>query len=327
MLDDYKNIQPVIYKQLKNILDDKLSHSFIFVTNKNVYADEIINAFVKAIVCEKKNTNNKSCGNCNICNRIDKKEFSEIKIIKPDGLWIKKDQLIELQKEMGTKPIEGEKKVYLIYEAEKMNLSAANCLLKFLEEPLDNIIAILITDNYNKIIETIVSRCQPIIFSNNDINEYIKKYNFENKTLLKLCFLYKKDKNIEEYMNNKENEKFLDAVINFIIKYEEKKLKMICYNKKNFIDVFKEKEDVYYCFELIILFYKDVLQYKIKNNVTIFDNYMSEIIKISNRESKEKIINKLNKIIRSNENIKTGMNINLFLEKLIVELEGVNEND
>lgn len=326
MLDDYKERQSVTYRQLKNILNDNLSHAFIFIINKNIYADGIVISFAKSIICKNKFTNKKSCIDCNICERIDNNDFSELKIIRPDGLWIKKDQLIELQKEMSTKPIEGKKKVYIIYEAEKMNSSAANCLLKFLEEPFDDIVAILVTDNYNQLIDTIASRCQTIALNNSDVNEYIKKYDFENKTLLKLFLIYNNKEEINEYMNNKDNKKFLDNVIKFILKYEQEKIRMICYNKKYFIDLFKQKDEIYYVFELITLFYKDVLQYKIKKSVNYFDSYIYEVEKISNEKTKEEIIKKLNIIIRSKENIKSGMNINLFLEKLIVELEGGIKN-
>lgn len=326
MLDDYKEKEPIVYKQLKNIINDNLSHAFLFIKNKNLYADKIINSFMKSIICKDRYTNKKACNDCNICERIDKKEYSEIKIIKPEGLWIKKEQLIELQREMSTKALEGEKRIYVIYEAEKMNSSAANCLLKFLEEPPKNIVAILITDEYGGIIDTIASRCQTIAFYDSDINEYAKLYNYKNKTLLKLHLLYKNNQNTEEYMNNSENVFFLENIINFILKYEEKKINMICDNKKYFIDIFKQKEDIYYSLEVMILFYKDVLKFIIKREVDIFENYLEKIREVANKNDKQKIIYKLNIMIKNKENIKSGMNINLFLEKLIIELEGGVKN-
>ena len=58
------------------------------------------------------------------------------------------------------------KRIYIIKECDKMNLQTANSILKFLEEPADNIIAILMTNNISKLLETIVSRCQLIRLNN-----------------------------------------------------------------------------------------------------------------------------------------------------------------
>lgn len=327
MLDEYKEKQPIIYRQLKNILDGNLSHAFIFVTNKNIYSDQIISSFVKSIICINNHTNKDACSKCNICERIDKNEYSEIKIIRPDGLWIKKDQLIDMQKEMSTKPIEGEKRVYLIYDAEKMNKQASNSLLKFLEEPSENIIAILVTDSYNQIIDTIASRCQTITFNNSNICECVKSYNYENITLLKLFMMFQNEKNLDEYMKNKDNELFLENIVKFVLKYEELNMKMICHAKKYFHNVFSDKEDICYVFEIITLFYKDAVEYKLKNKISYFDNYIDQIKKVSENNTQKELIYKLNIIIGHKEYIKSGMNINLFLEKLFIDLEGGAKNE
>lgn len=88
--------------------------------------------------------------------------YVDVKVIKSDGMWIKKDQLLDLQSEFNNKAFEGNKKIYIIRSAEKMNVQTANSILKFLEEPVDDIIAILITDNINMLLPTIISRCQVI---------------------------------------------------------------------------------------------------------------------------------------------------------------------
>ena len=76
-------------------------------------------------------------------------EYTELKIVKPNGQFIKKEQLLELQNSVLNKPVEANKIIYIIKNAERLNSSSANSILKFLEEPEDNIIAILLTDNLN----------------------------------------------------------------------------------------------------------------------------------------------------------------------------------
>ena len=73
---------------------------------------------------------------------------------------IKKEQILNIKSEMNENTINSGKLFYIIEYAENLNSSSANALLKFLEEPDDELIAILVTKNINKVISTIVSRCQ-----------------------------------------------------------------------------------------------------------------------------------------------------------------------
>lgn len=141
MLDRYKIGQPLVYTMLNNAIDsDKLSHAYLFDANGNDEVYDIIYSFVKMIFC--RNISDKKKIN-NICKRIDDSNYIDLKIIEPDGLWLKKEQILDLQNEFSKKAIEGDKKVYIIKSADKMNTQTANSILKFLEEPVDDIVAIL----------------------------------------------------------------------------------------------------------------------------------------------------------------------------------------
>jgi DNA polymerase-3 subunit delta' len=324
MLDEYIDKQNIVYRQLKKALNNNLSHAYLFITNDNIYANDIIMSFVKSIICPKNYTNNSNCSNCIVCSRIDNEEYTEVKVIRPDGLWIKKEQLFELQKEFSTKPIEGSKRVYVIYEVDKLNKQAANSILKFLEEPAEDIIAILITNNINLVVDTIVSRCLNIIFKSNKLEDYIDE---KTSTLEKLFYIFKKESDLNMYLNDEKNKIFVDSIIEFIKKYEDTKIKMINNTKKYFHDIFKTKEDIEYVFDIIILFYKEVLHYILNKKINIFNDYTDDIISIANKNEKYQIINKLNKIVNAKELIKNNINSNLLIDKLIIELEGGITND
>lgn len=148
----------------------KLSHSYIIEVNN--YEDDLkyINIFMKMILCDKQNINynNLDCSECNICKLIDANNYPDIKIVEADGQFIKKNQLIDIKSDFKNKSLLNNKKIYIIKGAENLNLSSANTILKFLEEPEDNIIAILLTRNRYKIMDTIVSRCQILSLNNAD---------------------------------------------------------------------------------------------------------------------------------------------------------------
>lgn len=144
------------------VSSDKISHAYI-IQVKNYDEDFLlVKDFVKAILCQekKKVSDILGCSSCNICNLIDLDSYPDLSIIEPDGKEIKKAQLLGLQKEFKNKSLLENKRIYILKEADKLNEAAANTILKFLEEPSDGIVAILVTTNRYKMLETILSRCQ-----------------------------------------------------------------------------------------------------------------------------------------------------------------------
>ena len=75
------------------------------------------------------------------------------------------------------------------------------------------------------------------------------------------------------------------------------------------------------------LFYKDVLNYKTVNKIDVFNDYEEEVKNIEKLNSKEKLLKKIKQIIEIRDKIKYNINLNLAMDKLIINLEEVIEND
>lgn len=130
------------------IHEKKLSHAFLVETNnQEVLLNRIYDFLIKENLVS----------NLKIENNVD------IAIIEPENNIIDKDKILNIQNKFLTLSFNNTFKVYFIKSSEKMNSSASNKLLKFLEEPSDNIIGILFTSDINMILPTIRSRCE--IFS------------------------------------------------------------------------------------------------------------------------------------------------------------------
>ena len=115
--------------------------------------------FAKLLLCEKPE-NAVPCETCHACRRVASKNHPNVTMIEPDGQDIKKEQMSSLIMKMTRKGYEPGRKIYIISRADRMNVAAANTLLKFLEEPEGEVTAILLTDSYQSILPTIQSRCQ-----------------------------------------------------------------------------------------------------------------------------------------------------------------------
>lgn len=319
MLEEYKCFEPIIYKQMKNALKGKLSHAYLFNLNNNIYAEKMVLAFIKSILC-KEHIDIEEYKKCYICRRIDEENYQELKKVYPEGQYIKKEQLDELQKDFSTKALESNYKIYIIYEADKLNISAANSLLKFLEEPGEGILAILLTNNVNKVLKTISSRCQILDFKQNDVNEFINMNNINKDiTLHKLGFtLFKiSDKTlIEEYHKN-----FVDSVLKYIKYYETNGLKTIINEKNLFLDIFKEKEEIYKFFECLVLFYRDVINIKLNKKVMFFDDNQDLLELVSNKNNLNNILKKIDIIIKKQKLIRNNINTNMLIDSLIIDME------
>jgi len=319
MLEEYKNFEPIIYKQMKNALKGNLSHAYLFDLNNNVYAEKMILAFVKSILCTE-HLNKEEYNNCSKCKRIDEEKYSELKKIYPDGQYIKKEQLDELQKNFSTKALESNYRIYIIYDADKLNTSAANSLLKFLEEPEEGILAILLTNNVNKVLKTISSRCQILNFKQNNVNEFISINNIEKDiTLYKLLFTVFKISDInliEEY-----HREFINSVLKYIKYYETNGVKSIINEKSLFLDVFKEKEEIYNFFELLVLFYRDVINIKLNRKLMFFDDNKSLLELVSIKNTIDNILKKIDIIIKKQKLIRNNINTNMLVDSLIIDME------
>lgn len=312
MLDDYQLLQPVVHKILKNSLKNQRNlHAYLFETKDYEKGLEMALAFSKYLLCPNNYSNNANCGNCSQCHTIDNNNFTEIKIINPDGMWIKKEQLIALQQEFNKKAISGNKKIYIINGAEKLNLQAANSMLKFLEEPEDNIIAILITNNQFQLLDTIVSRCQILSFI-----DYQKRENDDYiEQLLKSLVVNDEDKELLD------KEK-IENIIKFIDFYEANKMDTLLHLNRLWHKNINNRRATEIAFEVIIFYYKDILNYLCNRKIEIFNDYTKQIEIIASQNTIQSICDKIKIILELKDKIRYNINSNLLMDKFIIMLEG-----
>ena len=311
MLDDYKENQKISYRILKNsVKKNRNSHAYLFETRGYGKSLDFAIAFAKYLLCPNHHANKEESKDCFVCNQIEATSFPELKIIEPDGATIKKEQLLELKDEFNKKSINSDKKVYIINGAEKLNPSSSNSLLKFLEEPEENIVAILITDNKFQLLDTIISRCQ-IVTLNNFINtdNYIEGI---------ANLLFNDENSIKEFIATEDNIEKINNIIKFILYYEKNGFNKTYSNIQKLLKTYKyDKNEI---FEITINFYKDVLNYKINRNIDIFKGKEKDLSIVSENNTIEKLISKINLYIEIKSNIKYNMNSNLILDKLLIGL-------
>ena len=173
----FKKTQPKVLKLLENSYKkNRLVHAYLLEGAKGTPKLEAAYYLANLLMCD---GNEKPCGECLNCKRIQNGSHPRILYIEPINETIKKEQIEELEHEFSRKGLEEGIRLFIIKDIDKATLSASNSLLKFLEEMSENNYGILITESIQNVLSTIKSRSQIISFarvSNEEIvNEYINK--------------------------------------------------------------------------------------------------------------------------------------------------------
>lgn len=281
MLDKYKDNYEEFYNIFTNSIDqNKLNHAYMLEIDENIDIKQLENDLCKFIILKNKSDKH-------LENLIEENKYQNIRIIQSDGLWIKKEQILEIQNDFMKESFDNNEKIYIIEDATKLNKSSANTLLKFLEEPEKNIIAILITKNKYSVIKTIISRCINIslikqkcsIISDEDLS-------------------YKAVELIEKY-----------------------KINSLPYLYQLFINKNIEKTDLLVIFENMQKIYSDFLH--IENNIQENYNYFTKSIREINYESNcQLLMKKINSINKNSLYLKNNVNIKTILDKIIIGIYG-----
>ena len=184
-----------------------------------------------------------------------------------------------------------------------------NSLLKFLEEPDPNITAILVTDNVNQVLETIKSRCVPVPLI--------------HKKIVGISLIEKLKSELYISSEYELEEEKLNEIINFVEYVDKYKIKTMLHLKKLLKNIKFEKEEISLLFNIILLFYKDVLEYKTLSKVSIFDSSLTKIQSISENNSNEQLISKIKLVIEVLEDLKYNVNILMEFDKFILKMEEI----
>ena len=145
---------------------NKLSHAYLFEGDDGQSMQQVAIDFTKLILCDQDNQ-------CQL--KVETFNHPDFMYISSEETTIKKDQVEQLVHHMNQLPIEGNYKVYIIESFEKLTVQGENSILKFLEEPPDNTIAILLTTKPEQILDTIHSRCQHVYFKPIDKSIFIER--------------------------------------------------------------------------------------------------------------------------------------------------------
>lgn len=324
--EELEQIQPVVLKMIKNsMVKDRVAHAYLFEGIRGTGKKEISIALAKSLLCEAPIEHYIPCEQCINCRRISHGNHPDVHVLEPDGLSIKKSQIEELQAEFAKKGVESKRKVYSIIHADKMTVNAANSLLKFLEEPSSDTVAILITEQVQKILPTILSRCQTISFmplSPKNMMDQLMDHGI-NPSLAPL--LTQLTNRLEEAIELSHDDWFAQAQMIVLKLYEVLKknnLEAMLFLQDHWFGHFKDKEQIDRGLDLLLLIIKDLLYIQLdKQEKVVFVNETARLGQFALQTSGRRLAEQMAAILDAKKKLHANMNPQLLMEQLVLKLQ------
>lgn len=320
-----EKVQPIASKILMNsIRKNRIAHAYLIQGLRGTGKLEIAVLFTQTIFCpEKKGL--EPCQVCHVCKRIESRNHPDIHWIKKDGQSIRNEQIDYLRKEFSYSSSESSRKIYIIEDAQTLTNQAANRLLKFLEEPLVETTALLLTDNVQAIIPTIRSRCQLIDLQPLDTKLLQKKMVESNLTEQQSRLMSAITFNIDEAIELNEDERYQE-----IIKIAEGLIDSVVFNyanrytylHQNWLSKITNRTETEYGLDLLLLGFKDIIYMQMgKEESLVFFNKTDQILKKAIQHfSKEKLLQTMNALLQTKQKLKQNVNPTLLMEQFVLQL-------
>lgn len=306
-------------------LSKKLLHSYIFSGDTGLGKKLIAFSFVKLILCESP-VNNDCCNKCSSCMTFETNNHPDVIFVESDKKSIGIDLVREkIVKNINIKPFKYKHKIFIIKNAHTMTIQAQNALLKIIEEPPKYAIFILITQNSNYFLPTILSRCVIFKLKPLKINEVenllIEKQDIE-PNMAKIYSNYAqgsmgralKIATSQEFISMREEAIFglkkllsedLISIYKFINKLE------------------KYKENIQEVLDIFFLTYRDIMVYKNTNSIDFITqkDIYNIIVDMSNILSNKRAIRGINSILQAKTHINKNANFHMVMEFLFIKLK------
>lgn len=304
---------------------DKISHAYILSGEQGMGKKSLARAFAMTVQCER--GTDEPCMECHSCKQALSGNNPDIRWVtheKPASISVE-DIRVQINQDIVIRPYEYKRKIYIIDEAEKMTQASQNALLKTIEEPPAYAVLLLLTSNKEMLLQTILSRCvvmdlRPV--DSGTIEEYLRTrervvdYRAREAALFSGGNIGK----AKEMCASDDFFAFKDEVLRMAKNTERMSAADMSANVKEIGKQYKENIGKY--LNLLELWYRDVLIYKVSRNYREL-LFRKEEKSISEQAQKleyggiEKILESIDEVRLQ---IKSNVNFELALEMMFINI-------
>ena len=316
-----KKYQPVIYQTFLNSLQKgQLSHAYLLSGSNGTPLLEIARFFAKSILCD--DPSPLACNSCITCLRVDDDNYPDFFVFDGSKSSIKKEAVATIESSFEKKAFENKGiRIYILHLIENMTIEAINSILKFLEEPGQQIYAFLTTNNENSILPTIISRCQVLRMKLIDKNIIVKDamdLGVDKKDAELLSYFYNDGELIKDILDDQDNnEAFFLAKKCFEetlqVMDENDSDTLIYYVQTNISNQIKTKESCRYFINMLVMAFEDIIAVNNQKN-PFLESYATILEHLSSKLSN--INESLIELLKCASVINTNVNITLLIDHI-----------
>jgi DNA polymerase-3 subunit delta' len=303
----------------------KISHAYILSGEAGMGRKSLANAFALALMCEREGE--EPCMECPACKQVLSGSHPDLIYVtheKPASIGVD-DIRKQINDTIQVRPYSSTHKIYIVDEAEKMTQQAQNALLKTIEEPPGYAILILLTTNTEAFLPTILSRCVQLKLKPlRDV--VVKQYLMERMDIPKMdaeVYTAFARGNLGKAITIASSETFKElhkAMLRLLTGIREMDISEIL----DWIKMFKDEEyDIDECLDFIQMWYRDVLLYKVTNdiNLLIFKDEERSIREISSKSSYEGLEKVLEAVDKAHVRLEANVNMELAVELMLLVMK------
>ncbi len=308
---------------------NKISHAYLIQGERLSGKMMIADIFARALQCENAE-GEKPCNQCRSCKQAMNRNHPDILYVeheKPNVISVDNIRQ-QINGDIAIKPYSGAHKIYIVDEAEKMNVQAQNALLKTLEEPPEYAVILLLTTRVEAMLQTILSRC--VVLNTRPVHEdMIKEYLMRRVQVpdyrAAICASFARGNvgRAAELASNEQFDHMKSSVIGTMKNISDMEINRIAAETKKIVE---EKFDVDDYLDLCFIWYRDVLLYKAcgiygDSGHIIFKEDMAEIADAAGRYSYDGIERIIHSIDRARSRLKANVNFELTMELMLLDMK------
>ncbi|MCI8940873.1 MAG: DNA polymerase III subunit delta' [Dorea sp.] len=318
----HKNIIGYIRSAVR---EDKVSHAYIMNGARGSGKKMLALLFAETLLCEEHGPD--PCSKCHSCRQVDAGNHPDLILVRHGQLNSigVEDIRTQVNNDIMIKPYQGPYKIYIIDDADMMTQQAQNALLKTMEEPPEYAIIFLLTENAEVLLPTITSRCVMLKLRNIK-DTLIKKYLMEKLQVpdykADMCTAFAQG-NIGRAVLLAKSERFheiREEAVNLLKNIREMELSELMEAVRHIHTYKLEVEDY---FDIIMIWYRDVLMYKATKDVDkiVFKELGAEIKERARKSSYEGIELVLDGLEKAKARLRANVNFVLVMELLFLTIK------
>ncbi len=295
----------------------RIAHAYLFEGIDAGCLKETALALVQAVFCGATD----GCGECDACRRVQGLNHPDLHLLQSDGVFIKVDQVRELQRELSLRPYQARKKACIIEDADRMNPASGNAFLKTLEEPPGDAMLILLTTHGEGILPTIRSRCQILRFpplSADTVASLLRENGADEEQARMAAALAGGSLSRAREIAGADRLQMRRTLLERTSRLSCREIFTLLETAEDYA---RDRETATDAVDMLKLFWRDILLFRAGSGEIANLDLQPLVKELSERMSTEQILEKLERIAVTGQALTRNVNPRLALEVLFMDLE------